>query len=280
MRIKFWGVRGSIATPGLETSFFGGNTSCVTVNAQGKSLILDAGTGIRVWGQQLTRRGRHREYHLLLSHFHTDHLAGLPFFRPLFERNTRLHLYGPKGRQPLKRVIADFLAEDFFPVPVSRIPAMLCFHHLSHRSFNIPPFKVTPFRSNHPGKALGYLIQTPKTRLAYLCDHEPIRSFSHIKGVPPSQYEKDLGEKLSDIDLLIHDSHFTDQEYPRYRGWGHSPWSYPLRLAKKYRIKQLVLFHHAPEHNDQRLKNLFEKLNRQGIKGSIHLAREGEVITL
>lgn len=283
MEIRFWGVRGSIASPGPKTTYFGGNTSCLEIHTGDKSLILDAGTGIRLLGNTLSQPegAKALTLHLLLSHFHTDHICGLPFFHPLYEKNTTLHIYGPREnhRQP-GAVLNAFFAEEFFPVPISRMPARLQFHALANDRVKIGPFQITTFVVNHPGTALGYRIESAGKKLVYLSDHEPMEKYCHLKHTTRLHYEQSLLQALQGADLLIHDAHFTDSRYPRFRGWGHSPWSYPVALAAAAGIKKLVLFHYAPEYDDSQLKRSFAQLKQQMRREKspvqVLMAREGD----
>jgi phosphoribosyl 1,2-cyclic phosphodiesterase len=287
MKIRFWGVRGSIAAPGSKTSDYGGNTSCVEVVEGDRSIILDAGTGIRDLGNEILKnhRGRRQEIALFLSHFHIDHLCGLPFFRPLYRPGTDLHIYGPEGfRKDLRTILADFFSEEFFPVPLSKLPAKLNFHLLNGRTVNRPPFRVASFYINHPGWTLGYVVACRGKRIAYLCDHEPLAHYRHLRRETEGGYRRRLARHLKGLDLLIHDAQFTDNQYPYYKGWGHSPWSYPVRLAEEARVKRLVLFHHAPENNDGYLNRSFRTLRRRlkerKSKLTVLMAREGKTISL
>lgn len=284
MEVRFWGVRGSIATPGSDTGYFGGNTSCVEIRDAERCLIFDAGTGLRPLGHSIVRRRkRQRELHLFLSHFHLDHLAGLPFFRPLYQKDFTLHLYGPKGYgKSLRQIIATLFKQEYFPVPLSELPAKLRLHSLGEQATRVTPFRVTSFYLNHPGQTLGYVAAAHKHRVAYVTDHEPIREVCHIPKRQRLQYEQNLLKQLEDVDIMIHDAQYTDRLYAKHRGWGHSPWTYPIRLAEEAGIRKLVLYHHDPDQSDRTLKREFARLKRsQGRQNpQLYLAREGEVMTL
>ncbi len=287
MQIRFWGVRGSVASPGPRINEYGGNTSCIEVKEGGVSLIFDAGTGLRNLGNHLLR-GDNRgssEISLFLSHFHIDHLCGLPFFRPLFERGRTIHLYGPKGYgKSFRQILSAFFSKEFFPVPLSRIPARLTFLALGEGSIRVSPFRVDSFYINHPGYTLGYVISSKKLRIGYLCDHEPIDQYRHLKRENSKQYQRRLITNLQGIDLLIHDATYTDRQYPTYKGWGHSPWSYAVRLAEAAGVKRLALFHYAPENEDPLLKAAFRSLQqRLALRKSrlrVMMAREGTSVRL
>lgn len=287
MFLKFWGVRGSIATPGPDTDYFGGNTACIEVTSGSTRLILDAGTGLRSLGHQLIKtspRGK-QTFHILLSHCHIDHLYGLPFFEPLYAKTGhRIHIYGPAGsRRPLRRILDSLFSRELFPVLLKEMPAHLTFHSLGERSFHIGDFKISSFYINHPGKTLGYIIEAAGRRFGYLTDHEPSSSFCHSKIFRQRNHPQDLLQRLKGLDLLIHDAHFLDREYSKYRGWGHSPWSYALDLACQAGVRQLALFHHSPDHNDEDLKMAFARLKNKASKKhspKILLPRESTMIRL
>lgn len=284
MDIRFWGVRGSIATPGADTAYYGGNTSCVEIKSGRHRLICDAGTGLRALGHSLVQRRQGRShYHIFLSHFHLDHLAGLPFFDPLYQKNVTVHLYGPRGTgRSVRQRIGTLFNTDFFPVPLAKLPAKLQLHALGAQRIQLKPFRVQSFYLNHPGQTLGYLVTLHDRRVAYVTDHEPIRKCNHLGIKKVEHYEAALLKILKDVDLMIHDAQYTDRRYPRYLGWGHSPWSYAIRLAQQAGIRQLVLFHHDPDLGDEQLKRAFQSLKhkRRSHAPRLHLAREREVIKL
>ena len=231
----------------------------------------------------MQRRQSKRHYHLFLSHFHLDHLTGLPFFDPLYQKDVTVHLYGPRGnRRSVRQIIGTLFKTDFFPVPLAKLPAKLQLHAVGAQSVDLKPFHVQAVYLNHPGKTLGYIVTVHGRRVAYITDHEPIRYSNHLGIKNIEGYEASLLNRLRDVDLMIHDAQYTDRRYPRYKGWGHSPWSYPIRLAAQAGIRRLVLFHHDPDCNDRQLKQAFITLKRKrrSQKPRLRLAREGEVITL
>lgn len=286
MKVKFWGVRGSLPVPGLSTSHFGGNTACIELTGNKHRLILDAGTGLREFGKHFAAtKNTSKTFHLLLSHCHLDHLIGLPFFTPLYSKKTNLHLYGPSGKKrSLKDIVSRFLAPEIFPLLLDHFPGTFHFHPLSRQPLIIESFEIYFFTLNHPGKTLGYRIHHQNKRLAYVTDHEPVQSYRHLPKMNPKKYSKELILFLKNVDLLIHDAHFADAHYPKYRGWGHSPWSHAMEVAELATVKQLVLFHHAPDATDEMLKKqLGQLLKKPEIKKTnlkIWLAREKMTIEI
>ncbi len=284
MKIKFWGVRGSVPTSGPTTSLYGGSTSCVEITEGKSRIILDAGTGLRPLGELLIKKPNTTPFSLFISHCHLDHIIGLPFFRPLHHHNQSIHLYGPQGQhRNFSEIIASLFEEEFFPVPFSKIPALLTFRELKEETISLPPFEINSFFINHPGSTLGYVIRVGKKRFAYLCDHEPISGHSHLSPEKFPDYEKNLLEHLKDVDLLIHDAFFSHNLYGSFRGWGHSPWSYSVELASQANIKKVFFFHYAPEVTDSQLQKRF-KVFQKDLKNKktpkVSLAREGQIISL
>lgn len=281
MKIKFWGVRGSFATTAKEFSKYGGNTSCVEITEGIQHIILDAGTGIRSLGKENPRH--QKTHHIFLSHYHFDHIVGLPFFGPLHQKENTVHLYGPEGDQhSLRQTIGTLFAKEFFPVPLRLLPAKIRFHALGRKRFRIGPFSITSLPINHPSSTLGYFMETNQHKVAYLTDHEPMRQFRHLRQSPTS-YEKALLQLLKETDLLIQDAQFTDTHYPAHRGWGHTSWSEAIRLAEKAGVKKLIFFHHDPDQTDRSLEQEWKRLKtRRGTKRfpEICLAKEGETLCL
>ncbi len=189
MQISFWGVRGSLATPGKKTLHFGGNTLCVDISHGSDHLILDAGTGIKDLGSTL----KAKSLSLFLSHYHLDHICGFPFFDPLYNKNCKLLVHGPKraGHTSPKKTLESLFDQVLFPVPLKALPSKMDFKGLGESSTKVPGFDVKSFFINHPGATLGYFVKTKNASVAYLSDHEPIRFHNHLK-IEPQEYEKRL----------------------------------------------------------------------------------------
>lgn len=280
MQVIFWGVRGSLAAPGKTTTEFGGNTSCIEIKYKKQQLILDAGTGIAKCGDTIHKK----TVHLLLSHYHFDHICGLPFFKPIYKKANTIHLYGPgTHKKNVESILRHFFSGDFFPVSLANLPATLHYHSLEESTYQIGDFQIEPLRLNHPGTTLGYVIQTRHHKIAYLCDHEPIEQFQHLKNILPTQYNQKLLDRVKNVDLLITDAHFTDKKYQDYKGWGHSPWTYATHLAQRIEAKKVILFHHAPDHGDKELKQNFKAFQKKlgaRSKTTLCLAKEGLKLSL
>jgi phosphoribosyl 1,2-cyclic phosphodiesterase len=241
-KIHFWGVRGSIACPGATTMRYGGNTPCVEMLVGGHRLIFDAGTGIYVLGQsllaQLPVTG-----HLFFSHSHWDHIQGFPFFSPAFMAGNAFDIYGatmPSG-MTIEQRLSDQMMQPNFPVPLQIMSANLRFHNLEYgMEVNLGDVNVQTGLLNHPGGAMGYRVNWQDRSVAYITDTEHFST-----GI-----DRDVLALVGDADVLIYDCTYTDEEYPSRVGWGHSTWQEGVKLAIAAGVKQLVIFHHDPSHND------------------------------
>jgi phosphoribosyl 1,2-cyclic phosphodiesterase len=278
MQARVWGCRGSLATPGAATVRYGGNTSCVEVRLDsGDTLVLDAGTGIRPLGAAMDLASV-RELHILLTHLHLDHLQGLGFFRPLFQPDLEVHLWGPASPvQGLAERIAIYLSPPLFPVRLADIPAKLTFHNAPEEPVTIGSATIRAGNVAHQGPTVGYRIEEGGRTLAYLPDHEPSLGVD-LTDQPPTWIS---GHDVAhDADVLFHDAQYGDDEYPQHVGWGHSAIEHVMRFARKANVGTVVLFHHDPYHTDDQLDQLLgEALRRWETTGErVCLAREGMTI--
>ncbi|HKJ67750.1 MAG TPA: MBL fold metallo-hydrolase [bacterium] len=278
MRVKFWGVRGSIATPGPATIKYGGNTSCVEVGINDYVLVLDAGTGIRLLGLDLLRRHSNSRIHLLISHPHWDHIQGLPFFLPAFRDGYELSIYGHESKdQELEKTLANQMDPLYFPVQLGDLSAKLNFNKVDEGSFYIEDVRIDTMFLNHPGYNLGYRITYQEKSLVYATDNQPFgqsrvlgmwateeyfeqiknRQFPylHLNHEDPDQRIIDFAR---DADLLIHDAQYTTSELGAKSDWGHSSYVFATEVAANANVKSLILFHHDPEHSDA-IVNKMEK---------------------
>jgi phosphoribosyl 1,2-cyclic phosphodiesterase len=252
-RLTIWGCRGSIATPGPETVTYGGNTSCVEVAlADGAVLVLDAGTGIRPLGIELLARGA-RRIHLLLTHLHLDHLEGLRFFAPLWDERVTLDVWGP--RSPVlslrDRILRSF-QPPLFPIDFRDVPARVTFHDVPREPWTLEGVSVAAALVLHPGPTVGFRVETGTASVAYLPDHEP--ALAGIGDRPPDWISG--GMLALDADLLLHDAQYFEDEYATRIGWGHSSVRHAVAFSRAVGARQLVLFHHEPNHSDQVLERL------------------------
>ena len=244
MRVRFWGVRGSTPTPQAENLKFGGNTSCVEITTPtGESLIFDAGSGIRALGQKLVHEanGEPISTNIFLTHFHWDHIQGLPFFAPIYgEKNSIAFHCGRTGRD-LQEALEGQMAQPYYPIDLAQVAAHRSFCEMdAGADLEIGGALVRPFALNHPQGASGYRIQCGDSVVVYATDYEP--------GVP--ELDEILLAHTQNADILICDAQYTPAEYDCHRGWGHGTWLQTTALARECGAKQLVLFHHDPTHDD------------------------------
>jgi phosphoribosyl 1,2-cyclic phosphodiesterase len=278
MRVTCWGTRGSIPTPGRETAEFGGNTSCVEVRpAPGWRLIFDAGTGIRLLGRRLVDEPSSTEADLFLTHFHWDHIQGLPFFAPLYDPTTTIRVHGPRqGDQDVQTLFAAQMSQSFFPLPYEALAATLEFRDVDGVPWSRNGVRVDGFRLRHPGSTYGYRIRSGALTVAYLPDNEL------VGGDYPTDagwYDR-LVEFLGGADLLLHDAMFTEAEYPSRTGWGHSTFEQALRLARDAGVRRLQFFHHSPDRTDDELHAILDDMRtdlaRHAVPIELGVAMEGE----
>lgn len=246
LRLRFWGVRGSVATAGASTASVGGNTSCVEVRCGDELIILDAGTGLRGLGAALPR-GRAVDASILLSHFHWDHIQGFPFFAPAYGVGNQIDLYGPErsaGKDGnIRGAFEAQMRPPHFPVGLDTMRATLGFFPVATgQVFHIGAAKITTASACHPNGCLAYRIEHDGCSVVYATDTE------HM---PDGRLDENLLALARGADVLIYDAQYTDEEYAAgKRGWGHSTANEGVRLAQAAKVGQLVLFHHDPLHDD------------------------------
>lgn len=283
--VTFWGARGSIPTPGAHTARYGGNTSCVAVEADGRLVILDAGTGIRGLGLTLVGQNGTVQAEILLSHTHWDHIQGLPHFKPFFAPGNAVRIWGSKqGSKSLDEILHLQMDPAVFPIPLTAVSAALTVKEVRPGGeFTVGPFRAQSMQLRHPGTTLAYrLVPVAGGRsMAYVTDNElgPGGSYD----TPPS-WRRELVKFLSGVDLLIHDAMYTPAELDSHRGWGHSSYEESVELAADAGAKRLVLFHHEPEHDDPALDALLAAAQRsakgRGASVEVIAAQEGMQLSL
>ncbi len=266
MLVRFWGTRGSIATPGAATLRYGGNTSCVEVNSDaGDIILIDAGTGASALGGALVDQGRAARGHILISHTHWDHIQGLPFFAPLFVTGAEWHIYGPRAlSQSLRDILAGQMDYSYFPVALNAFAANVQFHEVVEGGFSIGDVRVSTQYLNHPALTVGYRLEADGASVVYASDHEP-HSPHAGEGHADEAESGDLAhvEFLRDADLVIHDAQYTATEYPAKLGWGHSTIEYAVDVAAAANVRQLALYHHDPARTDDAVDRLIEAARKR-----------------
>jgi phosphoribosyl 1,2-cyclic phosphodiesterase len=281
MRIQFWGVRGSIPTPGPETVQIGGNTSCVEVRAGKALLVFDGGTGLRTLGKTLAKE-MPLEAHIFFSHVHWDHIQGFPFFDPAFVAGNTIHLYGGNNvSRTLEETLAGQMDHPNFPVHLSDMGAQMAFHDLKEGQTVLlddgrgDEVRITSARGNHPNGVWAYRVEHAGRSFVYATDTE------HRVG----EIDKALTELAKDVDVLVYDSQYTPEEYtgtagtggPKI-GWGHSTFEEAAKLAHAARARSLVLFHHDPLHSDAQVRD--KERRAKALFPNVVAAYEGLVVDL
>ena len=257
MKVRFWGVRGSIPTPALENLRYGGNTPCVEVRTPaGKLLILDGGSGFRMLGKHLLAEFGHKSIqgHMLLSHYHWDHIQGIPFFEPLYNPENHFHFHSFVSRLgTVQEALEGQMSDPYFPVNMSIMQARRHFHPLAKEPLALDDAVIHHRPLNHPQGCLGFRVECGGHVMVFATDNEP----------GSREHDKNVRELAQDADVLIYDAQYTPYEYSNFkRGWGHSTWREGVNIAEECGVKQLILFHHDPDHNDVFVDSIVEEARR------------------
>lgn len=296
-RFKFWGVRGSIASPGPGTVRYGGNTSCIEVRAGGQIIVLDAGTGLRPLGRALIEEFKDQPFNvtLLLTHTHWDHIQGLPYFRPMYQPQCHVRILGYEGaRKGLVNVLSGQMESPYFPVLFDELPGNVQIEELKELEFEVGAVRVQAWFANHPGICVGYRLFTNDGSVAFFPDNEP-----HTRLHKPLPGQKADGQATHDfaltqegkmiefvrgVDALILDAQYDAGEYQDHIGWGHGCVDSAVALALKAGVKKLFLFHHDPDHDDAKVESMLAHARQLVVerKGSLQVdaAREGMAVEL
>jgi len=291
-RVRFWGVRGSIATPGPSTVKFGGNTTCVEVRADEQLIVLDAGTGIRQLGRHLMGEfsGQPMNLHVLITHTHWDHIQGFPFFIPAYVPSNHITVLGYEGaRQGLESALMGQMESAYFPVSMRKMPSNLNIEEQTENRFKIGKIQVETFFANHPGVCVGYRLNTTAGSIVFLPDNEPhARQRMAAEGgeqqsLEVLEYARKQDEKLIDFirdaDVVIMDSQYDANEYKSHIGWGHGCVDDVVALAVVAKVRKLFLFHHDPDHDDEFVQTMEdwarELVAIHGGRTEVEAAREG-----
>jgi phosphoribosyl 1,2-cyclic phosphodiesterase len=276
VQVTFWGTRGSIAAPGPRTVRYGGNTSCVEVRTDNGTLfILDSGTGIRELGMSLLARQPEVQGHILISHTHWDHIQGWPFFTPALMKGNEFTLHALGGlNTSLEQVLANQMEYMYFPITLDAMQARISFDETREGQFSVDGVRVTAHYLNHTSICLGYRIEADGKTLVYASDTEPhgLTAAPGMQLRPPVFGEKprlvhgedqELAEFTRGADLLILDAQYTDEEYPKKVGWGHSTTSYATDIGVLAGVARLALYHHDPTHDDDAVDAIVEAAQRR-----------------
>ena len=280
MRVRFFGTRGSLATPGPHTLRYGGNTSCVEIRSNaGTLVIIDMGTGAAVLGRDLMTRDGPHGGHVLISHTHWDHIQGIPFFAPFHIPGAVWDIYAPRSfGQSLRDILAGQMQDTYFPVSLDQLGATIRYHDLVEGQLRVGDIEVTARYLNHPALTLGYRLEADGVVIVYACDHEP-----HSRAIATGSgdiigEDRHHAEFLANADLVLHDAQYLASEYPKKIGWGHSTVEYALAMARFARADRLALTHHDPLRDDAAIDDLVGYLrteSRRTAGPEVFAASEG-----
>jgi phosphoribosyl 1,2-cyclic phosphodiesterase len=268
--VKFWGVRGSIPCPGPETVRYGGNTSCVEVRCGDRLLIFDGGSGLRPLGSDLVKEGQPIDLDLFYSHTHLDHIVGLPFFAPCYDGRNRVRIWAGHLRphSGIEAVLGKMMSAPLFPIPIDIFAAEMVFVDFTAGE-TLTPHPGIELRTgplDHPNGATGYRVEYRGKSVAYITDTE------HREG----KLDANVLRLVDHVDYMIYDTSYTDDEYPSRRDWGHSTWQEGVRLADAAKVRQLVLFHHDPMHDDDFMDKV--AVEAEVMRPGTIVAKEGMVL--
>lgn len=298
-QLRFWGVRGSYAAPFSTHLGVGGNTSCVEIRAGDHLLICDAGTGIIPLGNELVKQDIIQEMLVILTHYHWDHVCGLPFFVPAFIPDWKINFFGP-GANPkiIEEHVSAQMKAPYFPVGTETWLAKTNYLSPKSDSFQYGPIKINYSNVHHPGITYGYKIQVNDKTIIYASDNECMFIEKSIKKRSDefNEEEHDFFREMvqeehqlelnlfKDADILIHDAQYTSEDYNKKRGWGHSCYIDTINTAIHANVKELYLFHHDPNYDDATMETILKHSNKiikeKGSSLVCHLAKEGTIINL
>jgi phosphoribosyl 1,2-cyclic phosphodiesterase len=239
--VRFWGVRGAIPTPLPGNMGYGGNTTCLEIRTPDGVIIIDGGSGLRGLGGSLAQEyaGQNLSLNILMTHFHWDHIQGIPFFAPLYLAQNEVTFWSDRTVDVLKETLEGQMTSPYFPVPFARVPGRRNFGRIGDNE-TFGKVTVRPFALHHPQGASGYRFEHEGKVIVHACDHEQ----------GDAKHDRIVAEYAQGADLLIIDAQYTPEQYEQKRGWGHSTWKYAVDMAREAGVKRLVLSHHDPAHDD------------------------------
>jgi phosphoribosyl 1,2-cyclic phosphodiesterase len=299
MKLKFWGVRGSIPTPGTDTVRYGGNTPCIELRLDDDELIIfDAGSGIRNFGDEMMNNGASLNAHLLITHPHWDHIQGFPFFKPAFISGNELTIIGTdRPEKSLSEIISEQMDRIYFPVQLHELKAKINFRPIRDEGeIKMRGCTVKTMYVNHPGFTVGYRLEYKGKTLVYISDNEPYdrkvaAALTNFEAVVKQKFDAQQGDPNQRVfdfcrgaDVLLHDATYTPEEYIDRVGWGHSHYLFALRVAAEAEVRKLLLFHHEPTHTDEEVDDIVRKSKKEvrtrGYKFECEAAAENMVLSI
>lgn len=259
MKLRFWGTRGSIPSPGPDTVVYGGNTACIELRLDDDTLVVfDAGTGIRELGLNIERRNNKEKVNLFLSHSHWDHIQGFPFFNPAYNNDTIINIYGcPPTFQKLREILTNQMESKYFPINFNDLKAKIFFREINNGKYTIGNARFSFIQNNHPGIAYGFKVSDNNRSIVVITDNE----------LEPPNGKVTTWQEFVDFcrnaDVLIHDAQYLEKEMINNSGFGHSSYEQALRLGLDANVKHLIFFHHNPERGDKEISRIIEQFQSQ-----------------
>jgi len=297
--LRFWGVRGSYAAPFSSHLGVGGNTSCVEIRTDNHILVCDAGTGIIPFGNEIMEQNDIRELAVVLTHYHWDHVCGLPFFVPAFSPDWTINFFAPGAdTAEIEKHIAAQMRAPYFPVGTETWLADVNYIAPENNEFNYGPIKIQYSNVHHPGATFGYRIEVNGKKIIYISDNECkfIEKSINNRNEELNEEERELYKAmveeehqtelklLSNADILIHDAQYTPEDYKTKQGWGHSCYIDTINMAIDAGVKELYLYHHDPNYDDEAMDSI-DKSAQQLVKErnssmKCYIAKEGMIVEL
>jgi phosphoribosyl 1,2-cyclic phosphodiesterase len=273
MRVKFWGCRGSIPVPDSRMMKYGGNTTCVEVTLRDHTLIIDAGTGIRKLGDELMRRGK-KKFDLFITHSHWDHIQGFPFFAPIYDAATEIRVLGcTNSYKQLKSILADQMSYEYFPVSFADLKSKIDFSETGGITFGTSAYRLSFIDANHPTYTAGIRIDEGSSSFVFITDNE-LRAGA-------TSWE-DMVSFARGSTYLVHDAQFTEEEYPKRGGWGHSTFEQVLALGRDAAVGHVGFTHHDPSREDTELDaiaaRVADECRRERFTFTPFIVKEGDEI--
>lgn len=276
MKLRFWGTRGSIPSPGKNTVKYGGNTACVELVLDDNTLIIfDAGTGIRKLGESIIQNNSNGTIHLFLTHSHWDHIQGFPFFLPAYSEKVCIRIFGcPPVFDKLKEILTNQMESSYFPVNFDQLKAKIIFQEIAQNEHWIKGARFSFIKNNHPGIAYGFKVNQNNKTVIFITDNELLSTIDS-KNTSLDQFI----DFCRNADLLIHDAHYLKEEMIETAGYGHSSYEDAFQLGLKANVKQLIFFHHEPNRKDEEIETILsyyrKKRNDLNISMKLDAAKEG-----
>jgi phosphoribosyl 1,2-cyclic phosphodiesterase len=277
VKVKFWGCRGSIPVPDSRMIKYGGNTTCVEVNMADNIFIIDAGTGIRKLGEDLLKR-KIFNFKLFLTHSHWDHIQGFPFFAPIYSEKSRISILGcTHSYKQVKEILSNQMSYEFFPVSFLDLKSKIAFEEVCESEYSFDDYTLRLIPANHPLFTVGIRLEWKGKAFVFITDNE-------LKRKQPTTLWHEFVAFCRGADYLVHDAQFTEKEYLKRLGWGHSTFEQALALAEESGVKNLGFFHHDPSRKDydlQRLEKKYQdKVKAKGFKFKVFMVKEKQMIEI